>query len=289
MMRVILTIICLLFLSVVVQAQPLQADSSSVVGYNPEFVAQADITNSSDLGSETYSIVLQNRSELLGHFSYVASNAIVGDIIVDGNGGIYEIRTITFPNATVKLLNDPLNLPEPYFGFAQAPVSPIIIARPVGDMGLIPIYPFLGTGIDPRLVAVISNYNAQQINSTGGGASSADQISITDAGSYYPGSTNVEEALQDVGQSIETNAADILEARKTYSSYTYVSSGLGSTIVLPTTPRPTDVVVVYRNGMRQTVATSGTAADVTISGTTLTLNYRPFETGEIFLILYIEQ
>ena len=145
--------------------QPLTAINSNVSGSKPTFVAQGDISATSDLGSEQYSITLVNRSELLGNSTFIATNSAIGDIIIDGNGGIYEIISGTSPIFTIQLLNDLLDLPEPFFGFPAAPTPPVNIARPIGQAGLLPSYAFLGSGIDSRLIAIIDNYNKNQLGS----------------------------------------------------------------------------------------------------------------------------
>jgi len=166
--------------------QPLTAINSNVSGSKPTFVAQGDISATSDLGSEQYSITLVNRSELLGNSTFIATNSAIGDIIIDGNGGIYEIISGTSPTFTVQLLNDPLDLPEPFFGFPAAPTPPVNIARPIGNSGLLPSYAFLGSGLDSRLIAIIDNFNKNQIADfdglaadgvvTGGSVSGTDLI-----------------------------------------------------------------------------------------------------------------
>jgi len=143
--------------------QPLTAINSNVSGSKPTFVAQGDISATSDLGSEQYSITLVNRSELLGNSTFIATNSAIGDIIIDGNGGIYEIISGTSPTFTVQLLNDLLDLPEPFFGFPAAPTPPVNIARPIGQAGLLPSYAFLGSGLDSRIITVIDNYNKNQL------------------------------------------------------------------------------------------------------------------------------
>lgn len=152
-------LLCFLLLGFSIQAQIKTASNSSAKGYNPSFFTHADVIGTSDLGSEQYAVTLSNRSELVGHFQYLASNSQIGDIMIDPNGGIYEIISGSFPTFTVQLLNDPSDLPEPYFDFPAAPTSPVNIARPIEPCGNLPDYAFLGAGIDSRLSVIVSNYN----------------------------------------------------------------------------------------------------------------------------------
>jgi len=162
-MKQIILILLLVLGYLGLMAQPLKAINSSVSGSKPTFVAQGDISATSNLDSQRYTITLVNRSELLGNSLFIATNSEIGDIIIDGNGGIYEIISGTSPTFTVQLLNDPLYLPEPFFGFPAAPTPPINIARPIGQAGLLPSYAFLGSGLDSRVITLIDNYNKNQL------------------------------------------------------------------------------------------------------------------------------
>lgn len=222
-MKNIILLFSLLFTSLILVGQPLTADSSAVVGRNPTYVAQAGISATTSLGSESYTVTLTNRTELLGISTFIASNVQIGDIIVDANGGIYEVRSGSFPTVTVKLLNDPANLPEPFFGFPAAPTPPVIIARPTEPYGFIPSYNFLGQGVDPRLIAIISNYNANQTASIMGSNVSAEVTALqtlsgvaalsTDLGTFtgttiLDGSDN-KAALQALETAVEAGGGEI--------------------------------------------------------------------------------
>lgn len=192
-----LIVIIILFFTTNTFSQRLTAINSPAEGFNPSYVAQADIFSSSDQGGQVYRLIIANRNELLGIPSFVASNIQVGDIIIGGNGGVYECVSTTFPSIDVHLLNDVNNLPEPFFGFPAAPTPPISIMRPDSITGMVSTYAFSGAGIDPRLVALINNFNKQQLSKTlsssSGGSSAFDSnrpiLRLPTVGTNVGGST----------------------------------------------------------------------------------------------------
>ena len=65
----------------------------------------------------------------------------------------------------------------------------------------------------------------------------------------------------------------------------------GNTVTLTSVPDTNfmSYFEVYRGPVKQRVALSGTATDVTLSGSTLTFNFRPFDGTESVEVIYIAQ
>lgn len=206
------------------------------------------------------------------------------------------------PDGSISWMVERITAPP---GAGGDPVAGVLISRgqgdrvDVGNLGdslyltgeKVFINPFNGVTQDATLsLALARDPVTGELKETPIGGEGADGVIVS--GTYDAANQELDFSGQlpaaDFSVDISVLEGEIAEARKTYSSYTFAPASTGSTFVLPTTPRPGDVVVVYRNGIRQTVATSGTSTDITITGTTLNLNYRPFESGEHFLILYIE-
>ena len=269
--------------------QPLTAINSNVSGSKPTFVAQGDISATSDLGSEQYSITLVNRSELLGNSTFIATNSAIGDIIIDGNGGIYEIISGTSPTFTVQLLNDPLDLPEPFFGFPAAPTPPVNIARPIGQAGLLPSYAFLGSGIDSRLIAIIDNYNKNQLGS---------KLVVQDATTVeaFPfGSitaTDVQGQLEQVfasiapDQTVSITGAGSVAVTGTYPNFTATGSGLTGTGTIDYVPKFTTTGAIgnsniFDNGTNVGIGTTTPLRKLTVSGPETQIRLESTGTGGV--------
>lgn len=72
-------------------------------------------------------------------------------------------------------------------------------------------------------------------------------------------------------------------------TYTVFAPTSGNTITLATAPATLYLtgMRVFRNGLEQSIGTSGTSSDVTISASTLTFNYRAFSAGDVVRVVYI--
>lgn len=72
-------------------------------------------------------------------------------------------------------------------------------------------------------------------------------------------------------------------------TYTVFTPTSGNTITLTTAPAAAYLTSmrVFRNGLEQSIGTSGTSSDVTVAASTLTFNYRAFSAGDIVRVVYI--
>jgi hypothetical protein len=164
-----------------------KAQNSEAVGQNPSFFTQANVlAGATNNGNGNYTISVSTRPDLISFYDFSAIQATVGDVLLDPNGGLYEIRSGTYPSFTVQLLNNLNSLPEPFLGAPAPPSTPVVIARPTDECGTLPYYAFAGLGIDSRLVALVNNYNMNRLDecigaNTGGSGTSTKQVYTTKA------------------------------------------------------------------------------------------------------------
>lgn len=120
-----------------------------------------------------------------------------------------------------------------------------------------------------------------------GGGSFTDAVDDADANA-----TNELQNITRTGNSITLDqGGGSQDVTDDVTTETFLVSSTSSTLTLSATIDGTypDQIWVTRNGFNQTVATSGSATDMTASGTTLTANYADFENGDVIVVRFIAQ